>query len=316
MNSLSMISNGAAFDEHSLDGLKRDVKSNSANGLRVAAQQLEGLFVQMMLKSMRDASLGSGAMDSQQSSMFTSMFDQQISQNIAQTGKLGFADQMVAQMGGGVHPHTATSQPYVPSTSHFNAALPHSPAHPFSLSQLVPRSVRELPETALREGGGFISRLLQPALAVARKSGIPHQLIIAQAALESGWGNREIPTQSGKPSHNLFGIKAASDWHGETTEITTTEYKHGVANKTKARFKVYPSYTAALEDYASLLVNNPRYRHVCNAVKPEAAAKALQSAGYATDPTYAHKLISIIQQVKGRAEHAVNAYNTDLSSIF
>ena len=134
--------------------------------------------------------------------------------------------------------------------------------------------------------------------------------------MESGWGNKEITTTNGKPSHNLFGIKATPDWKGESTEITTTEFVNGTAQKVKAAFRVYPSYSEALADYTSLLTNNPRYQNVARSGSPERAAHALQSGGYATDPAYAKKLINIINQVKGNISQGVNAYKTDLSSIF
>jgi len=139
---------------------------------------------------------------------------------------------------------------------------------------------------------------------------------VAQAALESGWGQREIPTADGKQSFNLFGIKAGGSWSGPTTDITTTEYTNGVAKKVQASFRVYGSYVEAITDYVKLLTNNPRYAQVTAAGTPEQAAHALQAAGYATDPNYASKLVNVIQKIKGAGAQAVKAYNTDLSKIF
>ncbi|EBX3952561.1 flagellar assembly peptidoglycan hydrolase FlgJ, partial [Salmonella enterica subsp. enterica serovar Offa] len=130
------------------------------------------------------------------------------------------------------------------------------------------------------------------------------------------WGGKEIVTKDGKPSHNLFGIKATPNWKGERTEITTTEYIGGVKQKVKAEFRVYPSYAAALSDYTSLLSKNPRYKHVVSAPSPEIAAKALQSGGYATDPHYSGKLINIIQQVKNSTGQAISAYKNDAFELF
>ncbi|EPZ8122878.1 flagellar assembly peptidoglycan hydrolase FlgJ [Yersinia enterocolitica] len=312
--SSSSLTAGAAFDVRSLDALKREVKSNSQEGIKEAAKQMEGMFIQMMLKSMRDASFKDGLMHSQASDMFTSMYDQQLSQNIADQSKMGFADMMIKQMGG-----ETTAVQSIPGTA---------PA-PYSLNMglikrqhiapmAAPKNERETVAFTDRteKNTHFISRMLGPAIAAAKKSGIPHQLIIAQAALESGWGNKEIATTNGKPSHNIFGIKATPDWKGATTEITTTEYINGSAQKVKAVFRVYPSYSEALSDYTSLLMNNPRYQNVAQSPSPEHAAHALQSGGYATDPSYAKKLISIIQQVKGNINQGLNAYKTDLSSLF
>lgn len=310
----------AAFDAHSLDKLKLAARNDSPQALKAVAKQMEGLFVQMMLKSMRQASFKDGLFNTQQSEMFTSLYDQQISQNIADKGKMGFADLMVKQLSGksDAVAETTTATREVP--------LNISPARfigvPLRLQTEVPQQAQAnneraaLPEVPAIPGGGFISRMMAPAMEVARLSGIPHQLIIAQAALESGWGKREILTEEGKPSHNLFGVKATAEWHGETTEITTTEYENGVAQKIKDKFKVYSSYAEALEDYTSLISRNPRYKNVVKSETPEIAAKALQTAGYATDPAYAKKLINIIQQVRNKVSEATEAYSSDFSSLF
>lgn len=309
MNSGSL-SAGAAFDLHSLDSLRRTAKTDSREGLQGAARQMEGLFVQMMLKSMRDASFKDGLFNSQQSEMFTSMYDQQLSQNIAAQGRLGFADMIVKQMGGETDdaPQAVGSAP-VPLSSEIKRQ---------PLFSSMERTLAATKETlAISDSGkGFISRLMAPAMAVAKQSGIPHQLIIAQAALESGWGSREIATRDGKASHNLFGVKATADWKGDTAEVMTTEYVNGVAHKVKAAFRVYNSYSEALADYARILTSNPRYQNVSRSVSPENAAHALQSGGYATDPAYAEKLINIINRVKGNVSQAAAAYQQDLNSLF
>ena len=316
----SPLNSGAAFDVRGLDALKREVKSNSQEGIKAAAKQMEGMFIQMMLKSMRDASFKDGLLNSQQADMFTSMYDQQISQDIAAQSKMGFADVMVRQMGGEVDakPNTPGVAP-APYSLNGNQNIGS-----FSSRTVLLQATQKMPagqgdvqySRGTEKNTHFISRMLEPAIAAAKKSGIPHQLIIAQAALESGWGNKEITTTNGKPSHNLFGIKATSDWKGESTEITTTEFINGAPQKVKAAFRVYPSYSEALADYTALLVNNPRYQNVARSGTPEKAAHALQSGGYATDPAYAKKLISIINQVKGNISQSMNAYKTDLSSIF
>ncbi len=316
MNS-SALNQGAAFDIRNLAALKRAAKEDPQQGLKAAAKQMEGLFVQMMLKSMRDASFKDGLFNTQQSAMFTSMYDQQISQSIAERGSLGLGDVLVKQMGGEVDSNKrVTSTAYSP-LSLDTASFKRIP------QRLTPEDiVRQEKATTVGEAGiggkngDFITRLLAPAMDASKKSGVPHQLIIAQAALESGWGNQEILTKEGKPSYNLFGIKATGGWKGDTTEITTTEYINGAAQKVKAAFRVYSSYSEALSDYAALLANNPRYQNVTKSASPEHAARALQQGGYATDPQYANKLISIMQQVKSNVNQALNAYKSDLSTLF
>lgn len=305
MKSASLIQ-GAAFDAGSLDTLKRLAKNDAQRGLQGAAQQMEGLFVQMMLKSMRAASFKDGLFNSQQTEMFTSMYDQQLAQEMAAHGKIGLADAMVQQMGGSPVASASTT----PVSHQITADRTF-----FSPSVAPLTAFFRQPDASL-PGGGFISRLLAPAVEVSRRTGIPHQLIIAQAALESGWGKREIRRENGQPSYNLFGIKATPDWKGDTAEITTTEYINGVAQKVKAVFRVYRSYTDALHDYSALLVRNSRYQNVRLAKTPEQAAFALQDGGYATDPQYAKKLIGIMQQIKNNIMQAANIYKTDLTSLF
>ncbi|VTT27969.1 Peptidoglycan hydrolase flgJ [Klebsiella pneumoniae] len=308
--------NTASWDVRSLDTLKLKAGgSESPQALRAAAKQMEGIFVQVMLKSMRDAGFKDGLMHSQASEMYTSMHDQQLAQDLAQKSQLGFADMIVRQMGGegedppGQAQRIAAPAPGPYSLTHAPVSAPSATtgAQATPLSAIAARSSSSQP---------FISRLLRPALQAAQSSGIHPHLILAQAALESGWGKREILTAEGKPSHNLFGIKATGDWQGKTTEITTTEYINGTPQKIKAAFRVYDSYAESLSDYARLLKNNPRYQRVAQSSSAEQGAHALQAGGYATDPAYANKLINIIQQVKGNITQGVQAYKNDLSQLF
>lgn len=308
------INNGAAFDLRNLDALKLAARRSPKQGLTAAAKQMEGLFIQMMLKSMRQASFKGGLFDNQQSQMFTSMYDQQLSQDIAAQGKLGFADLIARQMGGAdPAPDSPPSQPLMSAL--VNATLHTQPATTSEIPRDAPQPQKAHAD-ARPDNDSFISRLLSPAREVARLSGIPHQLIIAQAALESGWGNREILTASGKPSHNLFGIKATPEWKGEATEVLTSEYINGALRKVKASFKVYKNYGEALSDYASFLTGNPRYQNVINNQSVEKAAHALQESGYATDPNYAKKLIDIMHYVQTNLSKGAGGYKKALDELF
>ncbi|MFA7670203.1 MAG: flagellar assembly peptidoglycan hydrolase FlgJ, partial [Burkholderiaceae bacterium] len=120
------------------------------------------------------------------------------------------------------------------------------------------------------------------------------KLILSQAALESGWGKREILREDGSSSYNVFGIKAGASWKGDVVHITTTEYEDGVPRKVKEPFRAYSSYEDAFADYANLVGNSKRYADVVEAPTAEVAARRIQKAGYATDPAYADKLISIM----------------------
>ena len=152
---------------------------------------------------------------------------------------------------------------------------------------------RRRPENVQR----FVAEFGPAAQAASRESGLPAELILAQAALETGWGQRRIHTEAGTDSHNLFGIKAGSSWQGDSTTVLTTEYRDGRRMRLEDSFRVYPDQASALRDHAALLTGAQRYAHVTRSPDPESAARALQEAGYATDPHYADKLISIMSRV-------------------
>lgn len=142
----------------------------------------------------------------------------------------------------------------------------------------------------------FLDKMAPAARDASRASGIPERLILAQAALETGWGRHEITSDDGRPSYNAFNIKATG-WAGDAARVATTEFANGRAHQTQAEFRVYQSYDHAFSDYVRLLTESPRYQPVLNAPTPEAAARQLQACGYATDPDYADKLISIMAQI-------------------
>jgi flagellar protein FlgJ len=140
----------------------------------------------------------------------------------------------------------------------------------------------------------FVDRMLPVALAAEQITGIPAHFMVAQAALETGWGKSEPRRADGSPSFNSFGIKAGANWRGATVDATTTEVIAGLAQTRIERFRAYASYEEAFGDYANLLVSNPRYAAILGAQEPGRFARGLQAAGFATDPQYAAKLQSII----------------------
>ncbi|EMP6172010.1 flagellar assembly peptidoglycan hydrolase FlgJ [Citrobacter amalonaticus] len=316
MISDSKLMASAAWDAQSLNELKAKAGQDPAANIRPVARQVEGMFVQMMLKSMREALPKDGVFSSDQTRLYTSMYDQQIAQQMTAGKGLGLAEMMVKQMTQGQAQLTEET-PQVPMkfpletvTSYQNQAL----------TQLVRKAMPKTPQSNDEPLSGdskdFLAQLSLPARLASEQSGVPHHLILAQAALESGWGQRQIRRENGEPSFNLFGVKASGNWKGPVTEITTTEYENGEAKKVKAKFRVYSSYLEALSDYVGLLTRNPRYAAVTTAVTAEQGAQALQSAGYATDPNYARKLTSMIQQLKSMSEKVSNAYNTNLDNLF
>ncbi|VXC31668.1 Peptidoglycan hydrolase FlgJ [Pseudomonas sp. 8Z] len=145
----------------------------------------------------------------------------------------------------------------------------------------------------------FVATMLPMAEAAAEKIGVDPRYLVAQAALETGWGKSIIRTSDGDSSHNLFGIKSQGGWEGDSARVLTTEYKGGKAVKEAANFRSYESYAHSFDDYVSFLQNNGRYEKALNATdNPERFVKELQQAGYATDPQYARKISQIARKMQ------------------
>lgn len=156
------------------------------------------------------------------------------------------------------------------------------------------RSARDAGGEASKGAQDFVTEVWPHALEASRKTGIPAQFMVAQAALETGWGRKQLRLEDGTPSHNLFNIKAGSAWTGNTVAREVTEYANGEAYTERSRFRAYASYAEAFRDYASLMTRSPRYADVLGQTDAAAFARSLQDAGYATDPMYADKLTRII----------------------
>ena len=156
------------------------------------------------------------------------------------------------------------------------------------------RSARDATGAVSQPARDFVAEVWPHAVEASRKTGIPPQFMVAQAALETGWGQKQLRNPDGSPSHNLFNIKAGSAWKGDTVAREVTEYANGQAYTEQSRFRAYGSYAESFRDYASLMTRSPRYADVLGQTDPAAFARSLQDAGYATDPMYADKLTRII----------------------
>ena len=326
------ISQRFALDTQGFEALKNQARAgNNSNTLQAAAKQFEAVFTQMVLKSMRDATPSDGLFDNEQTKMYMSMMDQQMSQQLSSRG-IGLADVMIRQLaratgtqlppgmaaaGGitGASVRDAQLAQMLDSRGATDAdgpppvgtTLPGGSWNPTAgLRQYQGQAdwqgngqnqLGQLPDDSPEHISSFVNRLAEPAMAASRASGVPAKLIVGQAALESGWGRREIRNPDGSTSVNVFGIKAGANWKGPTTEILTTEYVDGQPQKVRAKFRAYGSYEEACNDYAKLISNNPRYAGVVTASNAEEAAHGLQRAGYATDPAYGEKLVRIMKKV-------------------
>lgn len=300
------------LDPRSFGDLKRLAgEGNSPEALRAAAQQFEAVFMQMVFKAMRDATPQDGLFDSEHTRLFQSMHDQQISSDIAQRGKgLGLADAIFRQLGGEAleakAAHTITGpdgrqyfdlsnvqrRPAIPAAG---LRVPEKAAETSAeLAAPQPEAVAQPAANVPGHVSGFVHKLRGDAERAGRELGVPAHFLVAQAALETGWGRAELRRADGSTSHNLFNIKAGSSWKGDVVELPVTEYANGRAYTENARFRAYGSYEEAFRDYVALLRDNPRYADALGQQQPAEFAKGLVRGGYATDPQYADKLVRII----------------------
>ena len=291
------LSGKLALDANNLDRLKRAAHDNSPAALKATASQFEALFVNMMLKSMRDATPQDGPFDNEQSRTFTAMLDQQLSQNIAARG-IGLGDVMARQLSKTAGIDAAALQSRTAPREGM-AAPKAAAASPLGIAAAaVEHAAGKIARGVSDTVQAFRNTMAQHAESASRASGIPASFMMGQAALESGWGRRQINGSDGTPSYNLFGIKANTAWKGKTVEAVTTEYIDGKPQKRVEKFRAYDSYAESFQDFARLISNSPRYEKVmANLDDVQRYAGAIQNAGYATDPAYADKLVSVVRRL-------------------
>lgn len=316
-------SGAASFvlDTKSLASLKKGLsgtKEEEAVANAQVAEQFESLFIQLMLKQARQATPDSGLFSSDQTRLAQSLGDEQLALSLAQGGGMGIAQSLLEQLQGGdktdpMH-HRILSKSSRVDGLESKTALEKAGQSADPIGQLISlldgksagAGIAALGKKALdtlaqapERVASFINQIGDAAVKVAKNKGIHPELVLSQAALESGWGRREIRRPDGSSTHNIFGIKAGASWDGEVVHVTTTEYIDGKARKLSQPFRSYDSYEQALNDYARLISENDRYEKVLSASSAEQAAREVQKAGYATDPQYANKLIKIMAYFSG-----------------
>jgi peptidoglycan hydrolase FlgJ len=286
-----------AGDVRGIDGLRATASRDPKAAVQAVAKQFEALFMQELMKSMRQATLSSGMLENSGTKMGTEMLDTQ------------FASQMTGLPGG-------LSQAIIKQLERqMSATSPGSETGPIELKPLswgstpgvfqstpsqraataTPAGSPVLPGTHTERQLSFVKQHTEAARSAEAATGIPASFMVAQAAHESGWGKREIKNADGSTSFNVFGIKAGASWKGPVAEVVTTEYINGEPRKVVAKFRAYKSYEESFNDYARLMRNSPRYAQVlAQANTAEGFAQGLQKAGYATDPAYADKLGRVI----------------------
>lgn len=255
--------------------------------VQAAARQFEALFMQELLKGMRQSTLASGLLDNPGSKMGTEMLDQQFAQQLSGLPG-GLSARIAAQLG-----RQMGSRPDAEATP---APRPQDAA-PAPRADAAGAPASAPPASAAPAAADFIRRHKPAAEAAAQATGLPADFILGQAAHESGWGRREILHPDGRTTHNVFGIKAGPGWSGPTATVMTTEYVDGQPRKVAQTFRAYASYEEAYRDHARLIGRSPRYAAVvAESGSAEGFAHKLQQAGYATDPAYARKLTHVINR--------------------
>lgn len=319
-------------DFSGLAKLKIQAKEASPEALKEVAKQFESIFLNNVLKSMREAKLADGIMDNDQSKFYGEMYDQQLALHLSGSPGVGLADLIVKQLSpdrpknekhdsedllnrsgglsrGSAQVHVANRQvsgksdssaagstddqakisPYTQDISPFDEMN----EFPFDSDLATLKSGHAGPIQSAEE---FVRRLHPYAERAAKELGVEPKVLLAQAALETGWGRSVIKNSNGSNSYNLFNIKADKSWQGKQAQVATLEFDQGIAKKVNAGFRSYDSFEESFRDYVSFIKNNPRYGDALKKVgNAEQYMHELQRAGYATDPKYANKVMSIYQ---------------------
>ncbi|MEH0666567.1 flagellar assembly peptidoglycan hydrolase FlgJ [Vibrio scophthalmi] len=292
---------GFIHDIANLDSLRRKAVNGEEGAeqeaLNAAAKQFEAIFTSMLFKSMRDANstFESGLMDSQNQQFYRQMMDDQMASELSASGSLGLADMIVAQLSTGqVDNETANNrnpdfEAMMDKVSRIREERANAPAEM--------RAIGEEQASTFDSPESFVASMSPYAEKAAQALGVDSSLLLAQAALETGWGQKVINNSRGS-SNNLFNIKADRSWAGNKMSTQTLEYHQGVPVQERAAFRSYANFEESFNDYVRFLNQNPRYT---TALKhngdDEAFIRGIHDAGYATDPDYADKVLSVKRRI-------------------
>jgi flagellar protein FlgJ len=322
-------------DFSGLAKLKNQARNDAPEALKEVAKQFESIFLNNVLKSMREAKLADGVMDSEQSKFYNEMYDQQLALHLSSSPGVGLADLIVKQLspdkpknekqdiedylnrvGSGSSSGSAPAQAInrqvagkannadagfedgqVKITPYLHESGPLDEMTELPFDTALPANALKSDNTQpIQSAEEFVRRLHPYAEQAARELGVEPKVILAQAALESGWGRSVIKNGNGDNSFNLFNIKADKSWQGKQTQVTTLEFDQGIPKKVNAGFRSYDSFKESFTDYVDFIKSNPRYSDALKKVgNAEQYMHELQRAGYATDPKYANKVMSIYQ---------------------
>ncbi|TYL47142.1 flagellar assembly peptidoglycan hydrolase FlgJ [Marinomonas sp. IMCC 4694] len=313
-------------DFSTLTDLKTKAAQNPDAAIKEVAQQFESIFINMLLKNMRSTNeaIGSGLFSSAQTKQYQEMMDSQMSQSMAKSGGIGLSEALIRQYQAQQQSRVGSPEAKARGDTDFLnqvakqdlvriQALAHRASTEFMRS--VQPSAEQAASMAATNGVSaagniaapsalsvvfatpdeFVDNLWPYAQRAAEKLGVSPKAILAQAALETGWGKYPIAKENGAASFNVFGIKADTRWQGDRAVVNTLEFRDGVAKREKAAFRAYDSFSHSFDDYADFLASSDRYKEALQAGKDASMfAASLQQSGYATDPNYSQKMDSII----------------------
>ena len=282
------LSNGVYTDFRGLTELRYNAATHNSKALDEVGKHFEAMFIQMMLQSMRQATPGDSLFGGKEQELYRDLFDKQISLNMAAKSTLGLADLIVSQLQHKIH-----SQ--ISSESGSQQSIPQTSPVVVEGNKYSPRIINNLQDNGISAPKEFVKNIWPYAQQAAKQLEIDPQVLVAQAALETGWGRGIARHLDGRSSNNLFGIKAGSGWQGETVSVVTLEYRDGIPVRERTPFRSYNSPADSFQDYVNYLQNNPRYKEALMTTNnPTQFVSSLQDAGYATDPAYADKILGVL----------------------
>ncbi len=293
---------GLASDPASLHALAKSARAGDQAGLDAAARAFEGLLTGQMLKQMRSASAGSGLFDSEQSKLYQDLYDQQLASMLSEGGGLGIRKALLRQLTPKASTAAAKVDPaslLVPERNRLLKSLrPHpDPAGISVATDALKTTLSPQGQWPPSSPDDFLAYLKPYADQAAQALGMDTSVLLAQSALETGWGKHVPRHADGRSSFNLFGIKADRSWEGNKVAVGTLEYRNGVTQREQARFRAYANPAESFIDYVAFLRRNPRYRSALTSTSAEGFIRGLQQAGYATDPRYAAKVLAIRERL-------------------
>ena len=304
-------------DLNSLQSIRSLGRENKTAALEKVAKQFESMLVRMMMKSMRDANqvfAKDNMLSSAQGDMYQQMYDDQLALSLSEGKGLGISDVMVKQLqrrfGDGETSADSSGvavKPFNISEMRVNnTAVTHLPKSSISekIEPVVAPLLAEIEDPQINDSikfdgsaEGFITHLYDMASHAADKLNVSPQILLAQAALETGWGKKISQDNRGESSFNLFNIKASADWQGDKVDVNTLEFVDNLPVREKSSFRSYQNLEQSFDDYVSFISGRARYQSALKAENDDAYIKELSMAGYATDPLYAEKVSRIASSV-------------------